>query len=132
MFSIYIVIDHAEGTHLMPTPTINSTDILTSVITVTTTITASNCPMVQQQNEVSCDSNDNCDIVAIVVPTVLVFTALTVIICISVVVVMRVVRKRRKGEDDITKNGNHITCMAENDLYQLVTVIAIYSYIIHL
>ena len=136
MFSIYIVIDHAEGTHLMPTPTITytSTDLLTSVVTITTTITASNCPMVQQQNEVSSNDN-NCDIiVAIVVPTVLVFTALTVIICISVVVVMRVVWKRRKGEDDITKNGNHITCMVENDLYQLVSncIIAIYSYIIHL
>ena len=64
--------------------------------------------MVQQQNEMSSDSNDNYDIIAIVVPTVLVFTALTVIICISVVVVMKVVWKRRKG-DDITKNENHIT-----------------------
>ena len=110
---------------VMPTPAITTnTHLSTSVVTVTTTYTIM-CTV--SNSSMSSDSNDGCDIQGVlfyVVPTALVSIVLTMILCMCVVVVMRVTCKRRKSVD-ITKMENSITCIVENDLYQLV-----YSYII--
>jgi len=98
----------------------------TSIVTITTTVKVNMSPtsvIIVQQSQISSDSNDSCNITAIVVPTALLIIALIVIVCVNIVVVKMVVLKRRKGEDlIITSINDHTTCVVENDLYQLVTV----------
>ena len=88
----------------------------TSFVTTTIEVTAS---AIVQQSEVSGDCNDNCNIAAIVVPTVLVVIALIVIICVNIVVV-KMMNKRRKYITNTTNNNYTTSCIVENDLYQLV------------
>ena len=90
----------------------------------TTTMKVTGTPMVQQQSEVSNDNNDDCNTIAIVVPTALVFVTLLVIVCINIVIVMRFIWKRRKSDDIKTSTSNHTTCV-ENDLYELVRILHI-------
>ena len=91
----------------------------TSFITVTTTIEVTASAMVRQ-SEVSGDCDDNCNIVAIVVPTALVVIALIVIICVNIVVV-KMMNKRRKDTTPATNNCT-TRVVVENDLYQLVYI----------
>ena len=158
---MYTVIDHVEDTTARPMPddTIGACDrphpVLStlptpsepattntatsnyqltacpSVVTVTATVEVTASAMVQLQTEASNDSNDDCNIIAIVVPTVLVFIALLVVICISIVVV-KIIWKRNKGEDNNTTSSvnPHTSFIVENDLYQLVIIIILLQCII--
>lgn len=118
----------ALGTTLAITSNSTSTGVCqstVSVVTVTTTVQVIATPTVQQQSVVSSDNNDDCNTIAIVVPTALVFVTLILIICINVMIVGRFLWKRRKSDDITTPIGNHTTCVVENDLYQLVTILCI-------
>jgi len=80
--------------------------------TVLTTISPS-CTFVQQ----NIVSSDDCNVAAIVIPTVLVIAVSTVIICI--VAFMAIRWKKGKGRADFTTSTkNEITCIVNNDLYE--------------
>ena len=114
-----------------------------SVVTITATVEVTASAMVQQQSEASSDSNDGCNITAIVVPTALVFIALLVVICISIVIVKMVWKRNKGGDNNTTTSLNpHTSFVVENDLYQLViisillqciiTIILHYLYMVYL
>ena len=107
-------------TELIPTSpeslTSSTSYIATSFVTTTVEVTAS---AMVQQSEVSGDCDDNCNIAAIVVPTVLVVIALIVIIFVNIVIV-KMMNKRRKDNTNTTNNNYATSCIVENDLYQLV------------
>ena len=96
----------------------------TTVVTVTATVDSTPSAMVQQQSEASSDSSDDCNIIAIVLPTVLVFIALLVVICIGIVVVKIALKRRKSANEDNTRTSvnPHISFVVENDLYQLVII----------
>ena len=107
-----------------PTACPSVVTVTAAMVTVMTIVEATPSAMVQRQSEASSDSSDDCNIIAIVVPTVLVFIALLVVICISIVVVKIALKRRKSASEDIARTSvnPHVSFVVENDLYQLVII----------
>jgi len=85
--------------------------LTTSIITVK--VTASSDTIFQP-------NNDNCTPAVIVVPIMVTFIAIVVI---TVVVVVAIWCRRSENKRSLTTKLNSVTCVVENDLYQLVSCV---------
>ena len=95
-------------------------NIITSTVylTITVQVTASS-----GQSAASRDNND-CNLAVIVVSAVVVLIAIVVVIVVVLVVAIRW-RRREPKLNTMTPMLNINSCVVENDLYQLVSVICI-------
>ena len=97
-------------------------NIITSTVYLTTSIITVQVTASSGQSAASRDNND-CNLAVIVVPAVVVLIAIVVVIVVVLVAIRW--RRREPKLNTMTPMLNINSCVVENDLYQLVSVICI-------